>query len=677
MSKASTSTDEIKSDSSNNQTSIATNSDNKESTTLFWFDPNIGSREDTEKTKQQLRRINDYVKFYTDLGQCVSCIQSINQEKIFLITSGSKASQLLPSVSSYPQVDSIFIFCLKKEKWKYLMNEYPKIIGIYVNLNELCQSIQEQIDLVGKQIQTFSFFDQRQKATKGLSEESGAFLWYQLFNYVIARFPRNEHAKKQMIEMCKQYYRGNTKELKLIDQYTREYRSEDATRWYTKQSFVYKLINKAFRIGDVDLLYTFRFFIRDLTEALQHEHQQILSSEEEILTVYRGLKLDKEEFEKLKENQGKLISTNGYLSTSRLRSLALSFATKPTIRTDLISVLFEIKCNVKAIGKSIAYGDIAQFSEYPKEKEVLFDVNACFQIESIEQEESMQMIKMNLSNEGEIITKSFIEQTQKETEEQSIVIVFGRLMCNIGQYDKSQKYFEQLLNDPNREDVAWIEFNIGRALDFKGEWKEARKYYDRAYDRMMNTNPVRMKDSAYVLNNIGVNLVDQGHYDEALNYHQQALKIREKYYPSGHGDIAISLDNIGRILRRQGKYNEAFDYHQRALRMREEYYPSGHIDLARSLNNIGKVLKDQENYDEALDYYQQALIMREKYFPSGHVYVAHSLSDIGTCCEHQKKTKIALEYYRRALTTYEKFLPEGSPDRVKTERKIQQLMRQL
>ena len=37
-------------------------------------------------------------------------------------------------------------------------------------------------------------------------------------------------------------------------------------------------------------------------------------------------------------------------------------------------------------------------------------------------------------------------------------------MCNLGDYDKSQKYFEQLLNDPNGEDIAWIEVNIGRAL---------------------------------------------------------------------------------------------------------------------------------------------------------------------------------------------------------------------
>lgn len=654
-----------------NQTSIVLKDENKESITLIWFDPNIGSREDIEQTKQELRRINDCVKFYMDLEQCITYIQSIHQEKIFLVTSGSKASQILSRVISCQQIDCIFIFCMRKQKYQNLMVEFPKIIGIYIDLEDLSRSIREQIELVDKQIQTFSFFDRQQKSTKDLSKESGAFLWFQLFSYILTRFPRNDHAKQQMIDICRQYYRGNTKELKLIDQFAREYRSEHAIHWYSKQSFVYRLVNKALRTEDMDLLYIFRFFIGDLSHALQQEHRKILSNQEEILIVYRGLKLDKEEFEKLKDNQGKLISTNGYLSTSRCQALACSFATKPTKRQDIVPVLFEIQCHVGKIGQSIVYADIAQFSEYPMEEEVLFDLNACFQIESIEENDGIQIVKMNVSNEGETISKSFLEQTRKETEEQSIVIVFGRLMCNLGDYDKSQKYFEQLLNDPNGEDLAWIEFNLGRALDFKGELQKAREYYDRAYDRMIKTRPSRIKDTAYVLNNIGVNLVDQGMYDQALHYHQRALQIREKYYPPGHGDIAISLDNIGRIFRRQEKYDQALDHHQRALDMRKKYYSSGHLDIARSLNNIGKILDDQGKYEEALYHLQQALQMREQYFPSGHIYIAHTLSDIGSCYENQKQNTMALQYYQRALTMYGKFVPKDNPDYVKTQRKIE------
>jgi tetratricopeptide (TPR) repeat protein len=511
--------------SANETSTIPTHDENKESISLIWFDPNIGSREDTEQTKQQLRLINDYVIFRTDLEQCISLIQSINNEKIFLITSGSRALELLPVISALSQIDSIFIYCMKIDRYQHLISDYSKTIGIYNNLNTLCTSIREQIDLVDKQLQAFSFFDQHQQSTKDLAQKPAEFLWFHLFNHIILRLPRNQQAKQQMINICRQYYRGNTKELSLIDQFDREYRSEEAIRWYSKDSFVYRLVNKALRSEDIDQLHTFRFLIGDLSESLAREHEKILLSEEELLTVYRGVKLDKEEFDKLKENQGSLISTNGYLSTSRLRLPALTFAMKPTKRTDVIPAIFEIKCNIKQLGKSVIFADIAEFSEYPSEQEVLFGLSATFQLECIEEAEGMQIIRMNASSDGESITKDYLEIAKENREERLPAIALGRLMCNFGQYEKSQKYFEQLLKDPNGEDIAWIEFNIGRALDFKGEWKEARIYYDRAYDRMAHDKRAHIKDLAYVVNNIGGVLQQQGKYADALHIASKTLVV--------------------------------------------------------------------------------------------------------------------------------------------------------
>ena len=543
--------------------------ENKETTSLLWFDPNIGHKEDTKQTKEKLREINDYVSFYEDLQLCIDYIQSATNEKIFLITSGKQAPQILPAIVKLRQIDSIFIFCMKIERYEYLTNEYTKIIGIYNNLDKLCESIQEQMNLVDQQIQTLSFFNQHEQSTKDLSKESGQFIWFQLFKYVILRLPRDEKAKKEMIETCRNYYRGHTKQMKLIDKFEEKYRSEDAIRWYSEQSFVYKLVNKALRTGDYNQLHRFRYFIGDLSNGLEKEHEKILSSNEEILTVYRGAKLHKEEFEQLKQNVNKLISTNGYLSTSRDRLRALSFAKKSTKRPDVIPVLFQIHCDIKQIGHSVIFADIEKFSVFPQEQEVLFDVDAAFRIDSIETNGERKIINMTVTNEAQNVGRHFIEETQRHAEDQSIPIVFGRLMCNLGEYDKSQKYFEQMLNEPNGEDFAWIEYNIGRVLDLKGEWNEAQKFYDRAHERMVNAKPPRIKDSIYVLNNTGGVLYSQGNYDEALDYHQRALHMREKFYSSGHVDIAQSLNNIGNILNRQGKYDEALDYYQRALNMRE------------------------------------------------------------------------------------------------------------
>jgi hypothetical protein len=96
----------------------------------------------------------------------------------------------------------------------------------------------------------------------------------------------------------------------------------------------------------------------------------------------------------------------------------------------------------------------------------------------------------------------------------------------------------QLLKDPNDKDISWIEFNIGRALNFKSEW---------------NYKLARIKDSACVLNNIGGVFDDQDKFEEAIHHYQRSLKMKEKCFPSAHVDIARSLINIDSISYRRGR----------------------------------------------------------------------------------------------------------------------------
>ena len=58
-----------------------------------------------------------------------------------------------------------------------------------------------------------------------------------------------------MIQTCKQYYRNNLKELQMIDEFEKNYQSNEAIQWYLNYSFLRKMINKALRIKNIDLLY--------------------------------------------------------------------------------------------------------------------------------------------------------------------------------------------------------------------------------------------------------------------------------------------------------------------------------------------------------------------------------------------------------------------------------------
>ncbi|CAF2027335.1 unnamed protein product [Rotaria magnacalcarata] len=204
---------------------------NRENLTLIWFDSNTRLCKDTEKIIRQLRLVNDYVILCSDREECIRRVQLINKETVFLITSGAKSSQILPRISSFHQVDSVFIFNKEKIPCEDVLTEYSNVIGVYLNLEDLCKSIKEQIDLVDKQIQTFSFFDQHQILTKDLSRESANFLRFQLFYQTLTCLPRSPQAKQQMIQACREYYDGNTNEMKFIDDFEENYRSEDAIVW--------------------------------------------------------------------------------------------------------------------------------------------------------------------------------------------------------------------------------------------------------------------------------------------------------------------------------------------------------------------------------------------------------------------------------------------------------------
>ncbi|CAF1428918.1 unnamed protein product [Adineta steineri] len=183
-----------------------------------------------------------------------------------------------------------------------------------------------------------------------------------------------------------------------------------------------------------------------------------------------------------------------------------------------------------------------------------------------QQNDQLWIIKLISVNDGQIIQQKYIDDTCHQFQDLSISIIFGKLICDMSQWNQSQAYFEYLLNNySHTEDLAWIEHGLGQAHHWKGEWNQSRIYYDRSYERMMKNEPARIIDSAVILSAIGEILYLQGQMEESFNFHQKALAIRMRYYSPCHPHIAISLYNIGLIFRIRQKQDEALVFFQQAL----------------------------------------------------------------------------------------------------------------
>ena len=77
-----------------------------------------------------------------------------------------------------------------------------------MDFESLIQSVKENLELLQKETESFSYYNQHQKSIRELSRESALFLWLLLFKDVILELPHDEQAKHDMLEKCQEHYRN-------------------------------------------------------------------------------------------------------------------------------------------------------------------------------------------------------------------------------------------------------------------------------------------------------------------------------------------------------------------------------------------------------------------------------------------------------------------------------------
>jgi len=244
--------------------------ENKEDIQLIWLDGNMNDSSDYLLTQTMLLEFNPAAQFYSNFDRCLDLIKSIKDEQIFLIVSGAFARRILSQIHNHQPLVAIFIFCANRQNHELLMQEFNKIVEIFTDQDSLLKSIREKMNIVEKKPLAFNLFDQKQKTLKDLSKESASFLWHQMLIYVLRQMPQDGQSKNEMLDMCRDYYRNNKHEVKKIKEFEENYNREQAI-----ECFLYKLLNKALRTENIELLYAFRFFIIDLCATIENDSHNL------------------------------------------------------------------------------------------------------------------------------------------------------------------------------------------------------------------------------------------------------------------------------------------------------------------------------------------------------------------------------------------------------------------
>ena len=342
---------------------------NMEDVRLVSVDTTIDNGTKCSEIQARILEINPAALCCRDYTQCITFMNTMRNERMILIIWNGCTNDFLLKVHNYSSLFTIFIY---SEKRSYvhdrLRSQYSKIIDVFTDQEMLINQVLQIMQVMERMVVAFSLFDQKQKSIRDLTKNSASFIWYQLLIDVLRNMSSDESSKNNMLAVCEDFYGGKKEELSKIDEFRKSYTKEKAIWWYTDESFLYKLLNRALRTEDIDLLYSFRFFIIDLSNALENESKKVKNSVG--MTLYRGQGISNKELEELRANIGILISFNGFISTSRNINVALGFACKCVInRNDFHKCLLEIHGDPSL--KSFVAADIEQFSNMKGEEEVL------------------------------------------------------------------------------------------------------------------------------------------------------------------------------------------------------------------------------------------------------------------------------------------------------------------
>ena len=328
-----------------------------------------------------------------------------------------------------------------------MLKPEPKVVGIYSDKDELIRSVQRQSFLLSRQLQAFTLFDSEiGNSLRALSKQSAAFLWSQLLFDVLIQLPQTETAKSDMIEQCSAYYESNESQLAKINEFQNTYERGKAIEWFTMDSFIYRLINRAIRTEDMQVIYLFRFFIIDLCWELEAERKAMIATERDTFTVYRGQQIPAREFQTMQNNVGQLISTNGFFSTSKDMNTALAFILGATNSHILTTVMFAITVPAGNL-KSVIFADIARLSRMPSEQEVLFSLGAVFRIDKVEGDSvsGVGKVYLTVTDEGVTTIEEYKQWISGQIIDNSSEILFGCLLNMSGKRKQAEVYFHMLL----------------------------------------------------------------------------------------------------------------------------------------------------------------------------------------------------------------------------------------
>ncbi|CAF2067035.1 unnamed protein product [Rotaria magnacalcarata] len=607
---------------------------------------------------ERLFKLADNFLTFSSIDNCLDYIsQSPTWEKIQLVVTNNCISQpIVENLKKLNHINSLFIV----DEHTHCHEEHSHRFN---NIDSLINHVETITDESKYSSISFSFFDQQERSLVDLSTEATTFMWTQLALNVLLILPSKESAIDDMLSFCSGLFSNDSSRLEVLQEFRRTYTSKLAIQWYSRPSCIFRLVNRVLRTEDISGLFLFHQFIVDLHNQIVEEQQkqrQLLS----IQRVYRGQFLPNSELEHMQKATGKLLSSNGFISTSRDRNVAELYISK-TPPTDQASVLFIIDVDMSL--ESTLCADISTLSVIPAEYEVLFTLSAVFRLNNVvyDKEHNRWEVFMITTDEGREIFEEYKCIIFENIRITNPYLIFGQIILQRGLYKKASIYYESLQALLPADDLTTrtkLNIDYSRSLFFQGKYDEALAILtetERMFEKLGQGS--ESLDYLRCQFNIANVYMYKNKYECALEIYRRTLNDQRKLISGDHRDIADTLSGISWALEYNEHIEEALDYSMQSLAMRQSCLPSYHPTITHTLRAIGHYHESQGRWLEAQDYFSQSYATVIKYLPPTHVRCAFSLLHFGLMSENRGEYDNAFGYYTQALRIYEHNFKDGHP----------------
>ena len=453
--------------------------------------------------------------------------------------------------------------------------------------------------------------------------------------------------------------------------------------YYTRDSFLFKRVNKALRQQNFQAILSFRFFLLDMEAQLQTAYREFSNGYEQgdMMIFYRGQCMLKEEMDVLQEERrtGSLITVNSYLSTSISRDTALSFVPQ-NLSAKLVPVILEITAQFKDPAimrrKPFAYvGHLSQFRS--NECEVLFSMGSFFRVDDIafNEQESLYVIKLTFiyDEEHHTITDDYRTLRSCPTEEK--LIKTGSLLSNHFKHGhfKANAFFQRFLADSDLINIkAACHAGLGWVALKRKQHSVAENYQKQALQMYAAMEDV---DHLYVssYNCLGAVYWQQGTYSKALSFYLKAYEIGPPTAPIDkysfyNSFMNVSAVNVACLYKIQGFIELAWSTYKKLLPLQMKDAAHLHAAVYLKIAEAGFAQGTSFNStDEELDWLQNwqrflDLSLTDMSSSYRRSIVSGVLSIGWRFANNEQRSDVAIAYYKKVIEISQRFIAHSAVD---------------